>query len=137
MSEDISTELNDEQREEFKALLEKRGSYYSIGRKMWSFAYHSILYMSIISSAAAAIIPQLRGVESVYITNLASILAGLAAVLLTLSTVGGLERKWKGNRVSSGRIRDLEVELIGRRPTKADVTILKEIQKFHDKEILG
>ena len=135
---DGGTVLTPEQTQKFESRLNERSEWYGKGRRQWSFAHHSTLYISVISSAAAAIIPQLQGFTNEALQkNLTSILAGLAAVLISLGTAGNFGRKWRANRISKGKAEQLEGELIGRAPTSADINRLGQIELDHDKALLG
>lgn len=130
--------LTSEGKQKFEARLNERSEWFGKGRRQWSFAHHSTLYISIISSAAAAIIPQLQGFSNEALQkNLTSILAGLAALLISLGTSGGFGRKWRANRISKGKTEQLKGELIAREPTSADLDRLNQIELDHDIMLLG
>ncbi len=74
------TTLTLEQKEKFAAQLERQRNWFARGRRLFNWAHHSSLVVSIISSAAAAVILQLQGSEATTQKNLASVLA--AVVLL-------------------------------------------------------
>jgi len=137
MEETEPKELSRDQLSRFETRLKECKGFYSKGRRMWSFVHHSALFISIISSAAAAIIPQLKGFDPDSQKNLASILAALAALLLALSAAGGFERKWRANRIANGDVRRLETRLIARTPTTIDLDELNRIEETQDKEIIG
>jgi hypothetical protein len=109
--------------------------WYLRGRRWWSFAHHLTLYGSAIASAASAIILQLQALDGVYQKDLASILAGLAALLIALNTAGRFGRKWQTNRLSASRIAELQTDLMIRDLTTADVEKLKRINSEHDEKI--
>lgn len=130
-------ELSRDQLGRFEARLKECKGFYGKGRRLWSFVHHSALFISIISSAAAAIIPQLKGFDEDSQKNIASILAALSALLLALSAAGGFERKWRANRIANGDVRRLETRLIARAPTTIDLDELNRIEETQDKEIIG
>jgi hypothetical protein len=129
--------LTNQQAERFAATIQERINWYLRGRRLWSFAHYSTLFVAGISSAVAAIIPQLQGFNDVYQKDLASILAGLAALLIALNTTGGFGRKWQANRSSSSKISRLQNELIARDPTTADIDRLNQIEDEHSGAIAG
>lgn len=132
------TVLTSEQKERFETKLNQLSEWYGKGRRQWSFAHHSALYISAISSAAAAVIPQLQGFTNQALQkNLTSILASLATVLISLGTAGGFARKWRANRVNKSKVEQLKGELIAREPTRADIDRLTQIEIDHDREVAG
>jgi hypothetical protein len=80
--------LTGEQSKQFDEKIREDFNWYLGGRRRRSFAHHSTLFGSAISSAAAAVIPQLQGFDGVHQKDVASILAGLAALLIALNTAG-------------------------------------------------
>jgi hypothetical protein len=127
--------LNPEQREKFEARIERQDRWYARGQRLWGLAHYLALFVSIISSGMAALIPQLQGFNSDFQKNLTSILAGMAAVLISLSTAGGFGKKWRANRLSKSMIRKLRNELIGRASTAADIDRLNQIDEEHNTTI--
>ena len=131
------TVLTPEQKQKFEARMSERKQWYSKGRRQWSFVHHLTLYASVIFSAAAAVIPQLKGFTGDdFQKNLTSILAGLAALLISLGTAGNFGRKWRVNRISNNKVEQLIGELIAREPTRADIDRLNQIEVEHDEGIL-
>lgn len=99
-------------------------------------AYSSTLLVSIVASAAAAVIPRLQGFsDPIYPKNLTSILAGLAAVLISLSTAGGFGKRWRACRLSRSKVRELKNEHIGRDATRGDIDRLNQIDEEHNAAI--
>ena len=128
--------LTPEQRQSFEKLLEKEEGGYDKSQKMWGWAYHVTVVGSIVSSAIAAIIPQLVGfTDSATQKNLTSILAGLTAALISLSTTVGFGRKWQACRLSKVKIVNLRNELRGREATEGDIKRLNQINEEHNAAI--
>lgn len=132
------TILEAEKRARFESRLTEVSEWRLKGRKQWSFLFHTTLYISLIASAAAAVMPQLQGfTNEAFQKNLTSILAGLAALMISLSTAGGFNRKWAANRITSGKVNQLKGELIARDPTAADAIRLEQIEAEHNAAIIG
>lgn len=124
-----------------KEELIKWENWFNTGSKQWSFAYHFCVYAATISTLLVAFISQLPndfvffGIEK---NILNSILAFTAAVLTSIIAKGGLDRKWKSNRLNRGKVKALKLEL----QSKPDeylkvVEELKTIIIDHDKVIIG
>ena len=93
--------------------------------------------ISIVSSAAAAVVPQLQGLESASQKNLASVLAAIGALVLTLDTTAGFGQRWRVCRLSESKTKELSFLLIEREPTKGDVQRLIQIEREHAETITG
>jgi hypothetical protein len=95
-------------------------------------------FASIVLSGLAAVVPQLQGLSNpTLLKNVASVLAGMAALLLTISNTGAFGRKWQANRMSYSNLEQLRNELMVRDPTKSDVNRLNQIEDDHDRAITG
>ena len=135
---DLNEPLTAEEAKNFQELLVQRIESFRRGRTRWSLTYHASLYLSAVLSAAAAIVPQLSIVQDTSIKkDAASILAGPAALLITLSTAGGFARKWHASRTSKGKAEQIRIELIAREPSVGDVQRLAQLEVDHDKAVLG
>jgi hypothetical protein len=130
--------LDADQKTKFETKLTELRQWCWRGRKLWSAAYHTSQFASIALSTLAAVIPQLQGLRDPALQkNLASILAGMAALLLAISNTGAFGRKWQANRMSYSKLERLRNELIVRDATKSDVNRLNQIEEDHDKAITG
>jgi hypothetical protein len=129
--------LTCEQKKRFEAQLRERGNWYLRGRRQWSFAYHFTIFASATLSAVAAVMLQLQKLDIPFREDLASILAGLAAVLIAVNTAGGFSRKWQANRRSRDKIETLQNELIARDPTPEDIERLNKLIVEHSAAITG
>lgn len=134
----MNGELSPNKADVFRLRLAKRIRWYSKGRKAWSFAYHFTIFSSAVLSAAAAVVPQLHSLKDwPYKNDLTSTLAGLAALFISLATLGGFNRKWRANRTSNGKVLQLEGELLTREPNASDVERLNQIDLEHDRAVPG
>ena len=78
-----------------------------------SFAYFSSVIISALSSGLAALILQLNLFKDspAYQKDIASSLAFLAALLVTVNTATGLNSKWKANRIARVKVQNLRLKL--------------------------
>jgi hypothetical protein len=85
----------------------------------WSAAYFGCLFGSAFLSAVAALILKLEllGGRPKLRNDLAASFATLAALLITLSTIGDFQRKWQANRIAAAEMENLAYELT--RPSSA------------------
>lgn len=128
--------LTPEQRQSFEERLKIQDSFYRRNRKLWGLAHHGTVVVSIVSSAIAAVLPQLVDfTNSATQKNLTSILAGLTTILISLSTTVGFGKKWRACRLSNSKTRKLRNELIGREATEADIHRLNQIDEENNIEI--
>ena len=109
----------------------------------WSAAYFSCLFLSAAFSALAGFVLKLKSFSSFSVLkeDLAALLAMLAALLITLSTVGDFQRKWSGNRLAASEVESLAYELI-KTPFTEDkkvrvISKLQEISNNRNREIVG
>ena len=128
----------DEGRTQFQETLEHKRRSYGHGRRRWSFVYHITLYLSAILSAAAALVPRLTLFDgSIWKDDMTSVLAAAASLSIAISTAGGFGRKWIASRTSKGLVEQIQIELLGRDPTLADVKKLAQIEVDHDRAVVG
>jgi hypothetical protein len=106
------TTLTPEQKEMFVAQLKRQNTWFGRGRRLFNWAHHSSLVVSIVSSAAAAVVPQLQGLDSASQKNLASVLAAIGALVLTLDTTAGFGKRWRVCRLSESKTKELSFLLI-------------------------
>jgi len=85
----------------------------------WSAVYHLCLFGSAFFSAVAALFLKLEILsEQPKLRNdVSASLATLAALLITLSSIGDFQRKWGANRVAASAMENLAYELL--RPSAA------------------
>ncbi|AHK17495.1 MAG: hypothetical protein VB954_04130 [Thalassolituus sp.] len=101
-------------------------------QRRWSFAHHLVLFGSIIASVLAGTLIQIN------MTQHASLLTTLAAVLTAIAASGGFERKWKSNRLSRSRADRMLLALDDDEADLHDVRaqLAQAIEK-HDMEVVG
>jgi hypothetical protein len=94
----------------------------------WSFAYWGSVFGAAILSALAGILLKLdalkdKKVLSLSQTDISALLAGFAALLITISSAGDFSGKWKANRTAKFRTEQLKNELDSPKLTNEDVTV--------------
>jgi hypothetical protein len=128
--------MNDQERQALQQDIDAKHDWYNKGSKLWSFAYHFLLYSSIILSAFASVIVKIDGIQNK--NNITALLAGLAAIAGSLLASGGFQRKWQANRVARGRIERLLIDFEAPNAIADDIrTGLKKIMEDEDMGILG
>ena len=130
----------EEKSKNLKEELTKYYEWFNKGTRSWSFAYHLCLYTSIISTLLIGFISQMDEFSWIGISSniFVSFLAFLSAVLTGIIAKGGLDRKWKSNRINRGKVDCLRLELIlDDKKTPEIVSELKTIITDHDKVIVG
>jgi hypothetical protein len=109
----------------------------------WSFAYYGCLFFSAFLSAMAAFILKMECFPSrpERKRDLAALCATIAAVLITLSTVGNFQQKWQANRLAATAMQNLVYDVWGKAAgceSKADIyTRIEEINLLRNQEIVG
>jgi hypothetical protein len=93
----------------------------------WSFAYWGSVFGAAILSALAGILLKLDALKDKQIlrlsqTDISALLAGIAALLITISSAGDFSGKWKANRTAKFRTEQLKNELDNPKLTNQDVT---------------
>jgi hypothetical protein len=108
----------------------------------WSLAYFGCLFLSAFSSAMAAFVlklecfPKRPDVKK----DLAALLSTIAAVLITLTTVGNFQQKWQANRLAATAMQNLVYEVWkGDAPEgKSDIySKIEQINLLRNQEIVG
>jgi len=119
--------------------IEKRKTRYDRGSHWWSVAHHSSLYLAAGFSAASALLLKLDSLRHWhYATDVAATASSVAALLGTIAASGGFERKWRANRISRGRIEELEIDLQNDSADAKSVRErLKAIMAAEDEAIVG
>ena len=114
---------------------------YNRGSKLWSAAHHWVRGLSAIFSATATFVLKSKWVESLNLPFQNDIAAGasaLATLVTAIAAAAGFNRKWQANRISRGRIEQLQLDL-----SNPDVDLnmvreeLKDIIAKHDEKIVG
>lgn len=122
------------------AELKKREDWFQKGSKTWGFVYHFCLYGTTIITLSIGFITQIEFIEFLGVSKnvLISLLAFIAAGLSAVIAKGGLDRKWKSNRINNGKISQLQLDMISNNPNYQEIVEkLKQIIADHDLAIVG
>jgi hypothetical protein len=107
---------------------------YRANATRWSGVYFTCIFGSAFLSAMAGLLlkmellqrwPRLRN-------DVAAISAMLAALLITLSTVGDFQRKWQANRIAASEMENLAYEMLNVKSEQALEKAITEIQAIND-----
>jgi hypothetical protein len=105
----------------------------------WSAVYYFCLFGSALFSALAALFLKLEilGERPKLRNDVSACLATLAALLITLSSIGDFQRKWAANRIAASAMENLAYELL--RPSAAAnrEAILTKIQAINNARNAG
>lgn len=104
---------------------------YRTNAARWSGVYFTCIFGSAFLSASAGLILKLELLQPwpQFRNDLAATAAMLAALLITLATVGDFQRKWQANRMAAAAMENLAYELI----TAADLDkVVVEIQGINE-----
>ena len=107
---------------------------YRANAARWSGVYFTCIFGSAFLSAFAGLILKLELLQSWprLRNDLAATSAMLAALLITLATVGDFQRKWQANRLAAAAMENLAYELLNGK-TAADLArVVVEIQAIND-----
>lgn len=96
----------------------------------WSAAYFGCVFGSATFSAAAGVLLKLEVLARWpnARSDLAALLAAMAALLVTLSTTGDFQRKWHANRTAAGAMENLAYELIKTDKSPSPDAVLEKMQ---------
>jgi len=95
-----------------KTLVDKDFEEFRSNTRNWSFVYHLFLFGAAILSVSAALLLKLEGTLDIKKrNNWGAALAATSALLLTIMTSGGFQRKWEGNRIAAFQVRNLQFDL--------------------------
>ncbi len=115
---------------------------YRSNSSWWSLAYYGCLFFSAFLSAMAAFVlkvecfPTKPDVKK----DVAALCSTIAAVLITLSTVGNFQQKWQANRLAATAMQNLvyEVWKTDAPPTRAAIySKIEQINLLRNQEIVG
>lgn len=104
---------------------------YRSNSSRWSFAYFSCVFGAAILSAMAGVILKLDVLakREALRKDVAAISAALAALLITLSTMGRFEEKWRANRLAASAMENTAYDLA--QPNVDVPTIIKQMQEIN------
>ncbi len=128
--------MDDQDRQAFQELVSKDLLDATLGTKLWSLVHHTFLFGGAVLSAAAAVVLQLG--EPNTATNLATLLAVVAALTTTIAGSGGFDRKWRTNNLIKVRLVQLRVDLMNPEVEGANIRQdLKDIAQLRYEGIVG
>ncbi len=106
---------------------------YRANAARWSAAYFGCLFGAAFLSACAGVILKLESinVQQALRNDLAAVMAALAALLITLLTIGSFEEKWRSNRIAASDMENLAYDLLKPGAAKETGAILSHIQKIN------
>ena len=106
---------------------------YRANTMRWSFAYYTCIFGAAALSSCAALILKLDKLNKhpSFRNDLAAISATLAALLITLSTVGDFQQKWQANRMAASSMENLAYDLLKEGPAHERLQILSRIQEIN------
>jgi hypothetical protein len=105
----------------------------------WSLAFFGCTFGAALMSAASGIVLKLDILKSKdrLRNDLAAILAGVAALLITLSTIGNFEGKWRANRLAASAVESAVYDLAAGADEQGVLSRLREINIAQDNGIAG
>jgi hypothetical protein len=114
---------------------------YRTNSSWWSLAYYGCVFVSAFLSAMSALILKLTSFPSRedLKKDVAALFATVAALLITLSTVGSFQQKWEANRLAATAVQNLVYEVWkSDSPDKSDISSkMEHINLLRNQEIVG
>lgn len=117
MPEDALTTSEDARRAKWRgdlvALVTQQESRFRTGKDRWNIWYYSSMYGAVLFSAASALVLKLdmERLKGDWQTDVAALLATLAAILGTVSSTGDFERRWRTARQARASMQKLQADL--------------------------
>ena len=95
-------------REDLVALVTQQENRFRAAKDRWNFWYYSSMYGAVLCSALSALVLKLEmeRLKGAWQTDVAALLATLAAILGTATSTGNFERRWAN--FASGTSNDAE-----------------------------
>jgi type VI protein secretion system component VasK len=105
----------------------------------WSAAYFGCIFGSALLSALAGVLLKWEGLarRPALKNDLAASFAAIAALLITLSTLGDFQRKWEANRVAASAMENLAYDLVKPRTAVDRNAVLERIQEINEARTVG
>lgn len=105
----------------------------------WSFLYHFSIYgAATLSGFVAFLIEAEPSWFDDNLSHIASLLAAIAALMTTISGLGGFQRKWRTCRVTNKALSDLEIDAMASDVIPSEIRKrYKSIWSDHELGILG
>lgn len=111
---------------------------YRLNAKHWSLTYFTCVFGSAVFSAMAGVVLKLTSFTCTDVKNdLAATLAAIGALLVTLSTAGDFQRKWRSNRIAANALENLAYELLKTGTTLDRDAVLSRIQDINERRTEG
>ena len=131
--------MDNQEKQDFQKRVARDLSDATLWTKLWSAVHHSFVFGGAILSALAAIVLQLDlNVSEISKTDLATLIAGAAALVSTIAASGGFARKWRTNRLIKIRLIQLEIDLLNPEVESANIRQdLKDITQLRYDGIVG
>jgi hypothetical protein len=131
--------MSSQERQELQEWIAKDLSDANLWTKLWSAVHHTFLFGGAILSALAALVLQLDiATSQASATNIATLVAGAAALTSTIAVSGGFARKWRTNRLIKVQLTKLKIELINPDADTASIRkTLKDIAQLRYDGIIG
>jgi hypothetical protein len=124
-------------RDKLQEDLEVRLKMYNQGSKLWSAAYHTLLYSSATLSTAAAMLVKMTSFKD-HAQDISAVLAAVSALFSTYIAGGGFSRKWRANRIARGKISQLLIDISDPSCDLAQLRLqLKQVIQEEDEGIVG
>jgi hypothetical protein len=101
----------------------------------WSAAYFGCLFGAAFLSACSGVLLKLECFNKYpkLKSDLPAIMSALAALLITLLTIGSFEEKWRSNRIAASRMENLAYDLLKSDASKSDASMASEKDKILSK----
>lgn len=105
----------------------------------WSAAYFGCIFGSAFLSALAGVVLKLESLagKPALKNDLAASFAAVAALLITLSTLGNFQRNWAANRIAASKMENLAYELLKPETATDRNRILERIQEINEARNAG
>jgi len=131
--------MTPDERDRIQKLIGERAEWYQTGSRWWSCAHHCSVFIPAIFGAKAVLFLKLDLLKSgPHATDISALLAGLAALVTTVSAAGGFHTKWLTNRRSRGNLEAVKIYFAGTNAS-AEETLrrLTSINEEHETGILS
>lgn len=121
-----------EELDDLATLIRTAYAEYRANAVRWSFVYFGCLFGSAFLSALAGVVLKLEsfGSNEKRQRDIAAIFAASAALLITLTSIGSFEQKWRANREAADSLEALAFEVIKPDAVVRRAEILDQAQKI-------
>jgi hypothetical protein len=120
-------------------LIAKNFEEYRANTVRWSAAYFGCLFGAALLSACSGVLLKLESFKQhpLLKSDLPAIMSALAALLITLLSIGSFEEKWRSNRIAASRMENLAYDLLKSDASKEKDKILSKIQAINEAHTSG